>query len=73
MMNDIQLALNRELLKVDIIRLQIEILVEGGMSLSSPRLIELNNEIDKCSLRATKIQEGLRKNQEKRLIFKLTV
>lgn len=65
MMNNVHLALNRELLKVDLIRLQIEILIEQGMSLTSPKIIELNNIIDEHSFRATKIKQGLSKIQKK--------
>ena len=64
MMNNVHLALNRELLKVDLIRLQIEILIEQGMSLTSPKIIELNNIIDEHSFRATKIKQGLSKIQK---------
>ncbi|NMB44343.1 MAG: hypothetical protein GX995_09475 [Clostridiales bacterium] len=73
MMNNVHLALNRELLKVDLIRLQIEILIEQGMSLTSPKIIELNNIIDEHSFRATKIKQGLSKIQKKKLVFKITL
>ncbi len=73
MINNVHLALNRELLKVDLIRLQIEILIEQGMSLTSPKIIELNNIIDEHSFRATKIKQGLSKIQKKKLVFKITL
>ncbi len=65
MMNNVELALNRELLKVDLVRLQIEILIEEGVSLTSPKLVKLNNEIDDHSLRAIKMKQDLRIFQKK--------
>lgn len=72
MMNNVQLELNRELLTINLFRLQAEILIEEGMALTSPELIEINNEIDKHSLRAIKMKQYLN-NKKKRLIFRLTV
>lgn len=61
-MHKLQLAMNNELVIAETYRLIIEVMVQGGMSLSSPRIIELKRKFEEHIFSSMELKQYLLDN-----------
>lgn len=61
-MHKLQLAMNNELVIAETYRLIMEVMIQGGMSLSSPRIIELKRKFEEHIFSSMELKQYLLDN-----------